>query len=410
MSRTNGSDNHVCRHEPGGPLDDWLGGFSDSMRRQGYAEDTVVNIRTDIVRFNAWLAKENVGIFNLSDEVAARYLQDRSSTVRPGTSNSLRHLLKHLCSAGVTAPTPSVEAPVSDTDRILIEFELHLRDRNLADGSIALYAGYAKTFLRHCFADDKVDLTGMNADAVIGFVRHEAARLSNTETLKSVFNAMRMFLRFAHWHFDGMSDLTGALPAVANWPMRSLPRGISDDLIAVLEADIDRSTASGCRDYAILLLSRLGLRAIEISRLTLDDIDWRAARLTVVLKGGERCDYPLAESVGQAIAEYLRHFRPQSASRRVFLHLKAPFREFGGQTGFRHTLARRLKCLSADTPSCGTHQFRHALATRMLRCGVSLSEISDVLGHRHFDSTRIYAKADVEALRTLALPWPGGGR
>ena len=127
-------------------------------------------------------------------------------------------------------------------------------------------------------------------------------------------------------------------------------------------------------------------------------------------KGGRRKAFPLSHEIGEAITDYLCNGRPQSDSRRVFLRAKAPTRGFlGGSAigGIVHTVVQRS---GVTTPTRGTHQFRHGLATEMLRQGASLGEIGDMLGHRHPDTTRIYAKVDLEALRALALPWPGGVR
>jgi integrase/recombinase XerD len=116
--------------------------------------------------------------------------------------------------------------------------------------------------------------------------------------------------------------------------------------------------------------------------------------------------YPLR--VGKAIAAYLRDGRPVSASRRVFLRAKAPIRGFRGASAVGSIVRHALKRTGIKAPTYGTHQFRHGLATEMLRQGASLGEIGDVLGHRHPQTTMIYTKVDLEALRTLALPWPGG--
>jgi len=119
---------------------------------------------------------------------------------------------------------------------------------------------------------------------------------------------------------------------------------------------------------------------------------------------------PLPADVGKAIAAYLRHGRPRSASRRVFLRAKAPIRGFidrGAVSSIvKHSLARAG--IVAATKS--THQFRHGLAGEMLRHGASLSEIGELLGHRSQDTTKLYTKIDINALRTLALPWPAGVR
>jgi site-specific recombinase XerD len=154
----------------------------------------------------------------------------------------------------------------------------------------------------------------------------------------------------------------------------------------------------------------LGLRASEVVFLELDDIDWTVGQVSVRGKGGQRTVLPLSAEVGEAIATYLRHGRPRSTSCRIFLRIKAPIRGFLDQTAIgsivRHTLART----GIKAPTKGAHQFRHALAMQMLRHGASLTEIGEVLRHRSPQTTTIYAKVDLDALRPLALPWPGGAR
>ncbi len=114
--------------------------------------------------------------------------------------------------------------------------------------------------------------------------------------------------------------------------------------------------------------------------------------------------------VGKAIAAYLRHGRPESASRRLFLRAKAPLRGFQGASGVGSVVRHSLKRAKVNAPTYGAHQFRHGLATEMLRRGASLGEIGELLRHRHPQTTTIYAKVDIDALRTLALRWPGGAQ
>jgi len=174
---------------------------------------------------------------------------------------------------------------------------------------------------------------------------------------------------------------------------------------------IDRSKAVGRRDYAILLmLARLGLRAGEIVFLELEDIDWQAGCLSIRGKGGHRSQLPLPQDVGDAIVAYLRHGRPRTDSRRVFLRAKAPVRGFLGPSAVSTVVRHALLRAGVEAPTAGAHQFRHGLASEMLRHGASLEEIGELLGHRSPETTKIYAKVDLEALRPLALPWPGGAR
>jgi site-specific recombinase XerD len=132
--------------------------------------------------------------------------------------------------------------------------------------------------------------------------------------------------------------------------------------------------------------------------------------MSVCGKSGQRNDLPLPVEVGKAIAAYLRHGRPRCGSRRVFLRVRAPFRGFQGASGVGSIVRHCLQRASVNAPTYGAHQFRHGLATEMLRQGASLGEIGELLGHHNPQTTKIYTTVDLEALRTLALPWPGGVR
>jgi site-specific recombinase XerD len=223
--------------------------------------------------------------------------------------------------------------------------------------------------------------------------------------------ALRSFLRYARYRGAVTLDLAAAVPVVANWSMPSIPRAIGTDQVRQLLASIDRRTAMGRRDYAVvLLLARLGLRSGEVAVLELDDLDWDAGQVSVRGKGGQRTALPLPADVGEAIAAYLRDGRPKSTSRRVFLRSKAPIRGFLSQCAIGSIIRHALQRAGIQAPTTGAHQFRHALATQMLRHGAALTEIGEILRHRSPETTKIYTKVDLEALRTLALPWPGGAR
>ena len=193
------------------------------------------------------------------------------------------------------------------------------------------------------------------------------------------------------------------------WSMTGIPRAIAPNDAQAALAHCRRDTPVGRRDYAILLLlARLGLRAGEIVSLTLDNIDWVAGSLTVTGKHGQAELLPLPSDVGKAIASYLRQARPRSNHRALFLRAKAPIRGFNGPSSVSCVVMHALARAGIDCPHKGAHQFRHALACQMLRQGATLTEIGALLRHRSPQTTAIYAKCDLVALRTLSLPWPGG--
>ena len=288
-------------------------------------------------------------------------------------------------------------------------FEQYLRrQRALANATVINYVPFIRKFLTDRFGNGPVRLSRLCARDVVRFVQSQAPHL-HRKRAKLMTTALRSFLQYARYCGDITLDLAAAVPAVANWSMPSIPRAISADQVHQLLASINRRTAMGRRDYAILLLlARLGLRSSEVAFLELDDIDWSSGTVSVRGKSGLRNEFPLPLEVGQAIAAYLREGRPPSTSRRVFLRAKAPIRGFRGAGGVGSIVRHSLKRTDIKAPTYGAHQFRHGLATEMLRQGASLGEIGDILGHRHPQTTMIYTKVDLEALRTLALPWPGG--
>jgi integrase len=283
-------------------------------------------------------------------------------------------------------------------------------DRALADATCVNYVPFVRGFLSDRFGRGPVALSRLSAGDVVRFVQRQALRL-HLKRAKLLTSALRSFLRYARYRGAVTLDLAAAVPVVANWSMPSIPRAIGADQVRQLLASIDRGTATGRRDYAIvLLLARLGLRAGEVAGLELDDLDWEAGHVTVRGKRGVRAGLPLPADVGAAVARYLRRGRPCSPSRRVFLRMRAPIRGFAGASAIDNVVGRAIEHAAIQAPTKGAHQFRHALATQMLRRGASLTEIGEVLRHRSPQTTTIYAKVDLTALRALALPWPGGAR
>ena len=287
----------------------------------------------------------------------------------------------------------------------------YLREaRGLASATIVNYVPFIRRVLRDRFGDGPVRLSRLSARDVVRFVQRQAPRL-HLKRAKLLTSALRSFLRYARYRGAVTLDLAAAVPVVANWSMPSIPRAIGTDQVRQLLASIDRCTAMGRRDYAIvLLLARLGLRSGEVAVLELDDLDWDAGQVSVQGKGGQRTALPLPADVGEAIAAYLSDGRPRSTSRRVFLRSKAPIRGFLSQCAIGSIIRHALQRAGIQAPTTGAHQFRHALATQMLRHGAALTEIGAILRHRSPETTKIYTKVDLEALRTLALPWPGGTR
>lgn len=403
----------VLSRPPEGPLADYIRSFAESLSEQGYAQYSIHRQVFLAACFSRWLKQKAVGVRSICSDHPALYLRYRARQVRPcsGDSAALRHLIEFLRRDGVIPREKRSARRLTPVEQCAQAYQQYLLEvRALAHPTIINYVPFVRSFLEGRFGHGRVTLSRLSAGDVVGFVQRQAPRLK-LKRAKLMTSALRSFLRYARYLGEVTLDLAAAVPIVANWSMPSIPRAISAEHVCQLLASIDRHTALGRRDYAVLLLlARLGLRSSEVALLELDDIDWNTARLCVRGKGAQRLELPLPAEVGKAIVAYLRHGRPPSTSRRVFLRAKAPIRGLQGACAIGSIVRHSLQRTGINAPTTGAHQFRHGLATQMLRQGASLGEIGEVLGHRHPQTTKIYTKVDIEALRTLALPWPGGVR
>jgi integrase/recombinase XerD len=199
--------------------------------------------------------------------------------------------------------------------------------------------------------------------------------------------------------------LAPAVPGAAGWRLAPLPNAINPAAVARLLASCDRESAVGLRDLAIVtVLVRLGLRAGELSRMDLGDIDWRAGEISVRGKGNRQDRLPLPVDVGEAIVDWLRQ-RPGTACPRVFTTVRPP-RGALAPSGISAVVRRA--CLRCGLPPVGAHRLRHTAATELVRAGAGLREVALVLRHARLSTTAIYAKVDHGRLSTLAMPWPDG--
>lgn len=264
-------------------------------------------------------------------------------------------------------------------------------------------------FLRAKYGEGPVDFTRLVPQDVISYVS-ECAKQTKPLTSRQLATRLRAFLKFLQ--FKGLCDLklVSAVPATpACRRLASLPKLLSDEQLHRLLGAFDRSTALGRRDYAIALcLVRLGLRAREVARLSLDHIDWRAGTIRIEASKGRRSHLlPLPEDVGRALAAYLRRSRPSRPTRQLFVRHSAPWDRPISALTIRSVIYRAHGRGQVEAVSRGTHALRHTAASRLLRAGATLKQIADILGHRSIDTTAIYAKVDVERLAQVALPWPG---
>jgi site-specific recombinase XerD len=393
-----------------GPLSKHIDAYSAAQVEEGYTHHSVRQQMLVIGDFSGWLKQKDLAIRNLDNKVVDRFLRlrQRQQQARRGSPLALRRLLAMLRLKGVVKPEPVAESACS---KAIHEFRHYLsQERGLSPATLLNYVPVIEQFLSERFYDKTPNFRLLCAPDITEFVIRQARRLSPLRG-KLIVTALRSFFRYL-WHRGTISkDLSGCVPTVPNWSFSTLPRFLPANDVERILKGCARETSVGRRNYAILLLlARLGLRAGEVVALNLDDIDWSTSQIMIHGKGGTSAPLPLANDVGQAIADYLRADRPHCCTRRVFIRCRAPFVGLGNSSTVSALVRRALIQAGVESAHKGAHVLRHSLATNLLRQGGSLDEIGDLLRHQSPNTTAIYAKVDVTALHTLALPWPGCGR
>jgi site-specific recombinase XerD len=390
-----------------GPLEPYAAGFAAELEQQGYTVTSARGHVGFVAHLDRWMSAAGLGVGELDESVRQRYLAER----RAGgytlylTGKALAPLVEYLHQLGALKHAPS--SPVSSPAELLLERyrDYLLSERGLGAASVRGYLELVRPFVEQHAHEGQADLQALTPEAVTTFLVAESARLS-AKTLQRQASALRSLLRF--WHVTGVipTALVTAVPKVAHRHPR-LPRSVSPQQLAALLDSCDRTQPAGLRDYAMLLLSRLGMRAGEVAGLQLEEIDSRAGEITVRGKGHRRDRLPLPSEVGEAVADYLQHGRPAAAlDRSLFTRVLAPHR---GLSATGVTQAVVAASARAGLGTVYAHRLRHTAATAMLAAGGSLPEIGQVLRHRRPETTAIYATVDTEALRSLVRPWPAGG-
>lgn len=395
------------RRRPG-RLGPFVEGYRVSLLTAGYTPQTVRLMLKDLGRLGRWMDANGVEIGAVDVASIELFLTDWGADGRPRvpTFRALRSMLAYLREVGVmVAEQPPALSPV---EVLIGEYrEWMVADRGLAAMTVLRYETLARRFLTaRVSPTDELGVCDLDGAVVARFLLGECGRVC-LGSAKGKVAELRSLLRFLHVRGYTPRSLAESVPGVAGWRETTIPPTMPQADIEQLLESCDRSTVDGARDHAMLvLLARLGLRSIEIARLRLEDLDWRAGDLLVRGKARRDDRLPIPDDVGAALAGYLA-LRGRQDSRSVFLTLRAPRRpiraDLVGDVVQRH-------CRQAGVPHVGPHRLRHTLATEMLAAGAALSEISQVLRHSDLATTAIYAKVDLGRLRQVARPWPGAAR
>jgi site-specific recombinase XerD len=315
-----------------------------------------------------------------------------------------RSLAQYLTERGELAcarPTP--------TSQWIATYRTYLEHvRGLAPATVNRCATIAADFLHFLHFDLHPQRLGELDVAHIDAFMTKAGQRLGRASMRKVSAVLRSFLKFLATEGKIPPGLEEHIESPRQYRGEQLPRALPWDDVRRLLRSVDRSTSKGRRDYAMLLLmATYGLRVGEVARLELDDIAWRSQHISIPRpKVGTPLLLPLTDEIASALLDYLRHDRPDSTHRRVFLRVRAPQGPIASTAicdAFDAWVARagiHLPLLG------GTHCLRHALAMHLLRQETPIKTIGDLLGHRSVESTGIYLRLDVDDLRDVALPLP----
>jgi integrase len=287
---------------------------------------------------------------------------------------------------------------------VVAQFQAWLRAGGCAVSTVRAYGTVAGEFC--AFTGGRGGLAGLDAGVIGAFVATLAGY--QAKTVEHKLCAVRSLLRFAAR--EGLVDgaVLEAVPAAKSTRQARVP-SVWDraDVAKILEA-VDRGNPCGKRDYAIILLiTRLGLRGIDVKRLRFADLDWPGNQLSVVqAKTGHRVQLPLLKDVGWAIIDYIRHGRPPSECPQVFLRHTAPIGPFADQDHLHQILVKHARAAHVplgENRRHGMHSLRHTLATRLLEHGTPIEQIADILGHQTVTATGAYLKSSLRLLAQCAL-------
>jgi site-specific recombinase XerD len=380
------------------------------LLEQGYQRDPLLHKMSLVAALGRWLESKRHRLIELDDEKVESFVRarQRHRRIHRGDRMTLRFLLADLRSTGDIPPPPPKAAPTA-LEHALHEYTDYLvRERGLSPRTVSQYAHCIRTFLAERFNNGPIRWNALCQADTNGHLQQKSATVC-PNTLHSVTAALRSYFTFLRLRGDIQMDLASGVPAVACWRLSTVPKFLKPNDVQKLLDSCDQTTTKGQRDYAVLLLlARLGLRGGELVAMKLDDINWDAGEMLIRGKGQRHDRLPIPKDVGKALAAYLRHGRPRSLTRHVFVRLNAPHRGFATSSDISAIVHQAVNRAGLHPPNKGAHLLRHSLATNMLQKGASLAEIGEVLRHRCPITTELYSKVDLAALHALARPWPEG--
>ncbi|MEI6949749.1 site-specific integrase [Paraflavisolibacter sp. H34] len=282
-----------------------------------------------------------------------------------------------------------------------------IEERMSAEG-IRSYRYNLFHFFRYCNRKGLHAIEEVNLPLILQYLND--LDISKKSNMGILLPALRGLIKYAFNHKLLAVDFSGNLPKYRSVTQPKLPSTYSTEEIEKLISSVNRSSAKGKRDFAIILIAaRLGLRASDIARLKFESLHWDTSTLEInQAKTGKELILPLLPDVGNAIIDYLKYGRPQSEEPYVFLTERPPRGPFSSSNVITHVVQRAFKRAGIDTRErrFGPHSLRHSLGARLLEKNTILPVISEVLGHENTESTRFYLRIDLNSMKQCMLDVP----
>jgi integrase len=391
-----------------------VSGLDAELVRLGYKASTMVWYRGCWRRLERFFASRGVQEFSLDlamawvGEACGFFAKEQAGTLKPTDVYLFRvaQMLNDFAVHGAVLRRYSrtVGKLTGGETGTLARFRGWLRVADRAASTVRAYGTVAGEFL--AFTGGRGGLAGLDAGVIGAFVATLAGY--QAKTVEHKLCAVRSFLRFARDSGLVGEAVLEAVPAAKSTRQARIPSVWDPAEVTKILQAVDRGNPCGKRDYAIILLiTRLGLRGIDVKRLRFGDLDWPGNRLSVVqAKTGHRVQLPLLKDVGWAIIDYIRHGRPRSDCPQVFLRHTAPIGPFSDQDHLHQILvghARTAHVPVGEKRRHGMHSLRHTLATRLMEDGTPVEQIADILGHQSVTATGVYLKSSLGLLASCAL-------
>lgn len=383
--------------------------FIDEMVRLDHAESTVKLYLSCINDIAKVMDAAGVAACDLDETQAIElvagmdWIQSRQTYAR----FMLKRFVRFLSERGVTRERPALSPKEAARLELRRAYEDYLRrQRGLSERTIIDSWRFAEQFLDFCFPDDADEPGKISATDIASFLQARVVQRAPRD--KTVPSHLRNFFRYLFKAGETATNLANAVPRVAQRFGTRLPRHLSLEQVDTILEAVRTTQPSGLRNYAmVLLMARLALCPPEVVAMQIDDIDWRSGEILVRGKGDRHDKLPLLPEVGKALADYIKLERI-TRSRSLFVISRPPHRPFKDAQVLNDILGKAYSKtgLKPPAPYVGAQILRHSLATNLVRNGASLEEISDTLRHRCRATTLIYAKLDIEGLRSVAQPWP----